>query len=593
MRSRNMTDYLCAAVRLDREFRQEVLNAAEATSTRALAPNPGVEMQEVVEHAKTAARWTLGRDLTLMVLSLTLGGIWWWMPVSEDSAARAPLPFFSAIVLALALLFSLEVCWFEQRRSVLWHVRLFSIVRNVGGLLAISALVVAPIYFHQGPLVAVFFGLVGAAVLVGFYREKVVFGPIARGITQPLAEQQLHQEAAVTVPFHLLSHTEINPLTPVRDEATNRNSLTEEPGANLLVYRENTPFAYAGEQVGQWTVSLPLRPSAKLKNPGRKQSFSCKDLYNAVRDELTCRPGQRQQPQAKEITFVDTSALATDAALRAELMRAGRVRRSLEEGRRSDLPDEKVMHCLALTVTRENEELVITSFLHARRLGETLILGVFHHQLPVLSQSFCNYVDAIDGHRSLLELFGEVIETFWMMPALLLWAPIALLSRVVHRLHRSVERGDDRRRIRRSDPAFDYSAISLRTAIGVSSLRTMAQVRASAEHLRVVDGWITEAISRYLEDLNIDASGVKRGRRIVNINRYDGIVVMGGGKLSATYLAAGNQAKVSKKIMAPKERAGLFGLRSKRKAEPQAEVPSDPGVSAPMDEERPMEARSA
>ncbi|MGC2546431.1 MAG: hypothetical protein WA426_11340, partial [Silvibacterium sp.] len=248
-------------------------------------------------------------------------------------------------------------------------------------------------------------------------------------------------------------------------------SLREAESGNCLVYSGFTPFVGSGENIGGWSFALDLRKSADgsgglpvrdlsqtvvVMNGEPGERISLADLYERIDHDISDLRLDRVFIDDK--LYVNGRDIRDDKRFLDDPLACPRNRVTPEVMKQAMLEqtEKKLRHYRCIRVVDWNGEQVLSIFLRFSKLSHNLFVEASYFLLTPVGDRFRN-VDSLDSRLTFRRAFETTLRAAVAAPFLTVWAPIALLQRVMEIIQASSRRGQEEKQIL-DDPSFDYGA---------------------------------------------------------------------------------------------------------------------------------------
>jgi hypothetical protein len=331
-------------------------------------------------------------------------------------------------------------------------------------------------------------------------------------------------------------------------------SLREAESGNCLVYSGFTPFVGSGENIGGWSFALDLRkcadgsgtlPARDLSQtvvvmkgqPGERISLA--DLYDRIDRDISDLRLDRVFVDDK--LYINGRDIRDDKRFLDHPLACPRNRVTPEVMKQSMLEqtEQKLRHYRCIRVVDWNGEQVLSIFLRFNRLSHNLFVEASYFLLTPVGDRF-RKVDSLDSKMTFRRALETTLRAAIAAPFLTVWAPFALLQRVIEILQASARRGEEEKLIL-NDPSFDYgAALSCRQWASAQLYRRYFQKLDKEMYFKVLEKNVLDSILTFLEENNVDVSELKQRQAMILNNG----VIVSGGSMTTENLAVGEGAKV-------------------------------------------------
>ncbi|BDT85983.1 hypothetical protein [Nocardia cyriacigeorgica] len=551
------TRYLAAAVHLDDELADALVEEYLAEPKRAVPPSPGVDAVTVLREA-TAAQWrrrTLNLVLVglliltlvfspLLVLAWLVSGVTWRL--------------CAAIVNRLAQS-RVEVNWFLADRRRRWWVTAlaWAVITTLSTALPSLALesIGEPILTPPDSALATVFMLITLALLTvmlclliarHYLPWQVASTWYGYGRFQPDAPPR---EAAITA-----SAPYADRLRRISQDQLRR---AQDSSGEIVVYRGHRPFVGAGARVRSWSSALELYASSATTDsaesaratpvptfePRELQDFVTADL-TTLRRAPTLTPGWRfADLGVTSWALLSPADLLHNPSARALLSR-------LDAGAEPELNAEdwtalsnespewlRYYRCFRLDGWAR--QLAVSGFLHVGCEERMLVLEWHGFVLAPIAPEFRR----VDSPPSMLEL-----RTLWTAAGDLALLPTTVPGRVVDVVRGLIARRRGGGTWTTPDEAEQVfgSAASIRELAAGSELANLFQETDCDRYLKILEQRVLDSVHRFLREKGIAAKGfsdmVKQINNSTVINNSNVIAGNIGGMGNSGSVQAGNLA---------------------------------------------------
>jgi hypothetical protein len=182
---------------------------------------------------------------------------------------------------------------------------------------------------------------------------------------------------------------------------------------------------------------------------------------------------------------------------------------------------------------------VLSIFLRFSRVSHNLFVEATYFLLTPVGDRF-RKVDSLDAEMTFRRAFETTMWAGIAAPFLTVWAPFALLQRVMEVIRESSKRRQEEKQIV-EDPSFDYgAALSCRQWASPHQYRRYFQKLDKEMYFKVLEKNILDSILTFLEENNVDVSELKQRQAMILNNG----VIVSGGSMTTENLAVGEGAKV-------------------------------------------------
>lgn len=312
---------------------------------------------------------------------------------------------------------------------------------------------------------------------------------------------------------------------------------------NVVTYGAFSPFVGSGYDIGGWSFAINLEQTSPETREDTPADFSTSELYDALRDGFL-RLGIASLSLSDRL-YVDGRRLRDDRRFLPDILS----RPVTEVG--SDIIEEyvsksgrNVRHYLCLEIADWNGEVVLSSFIRAKKNDTSLFIENSNFLLPPMKNEYYE-IDKLSSSRLASNVVSWCITSIVSGPFLALAAPFSLWRFLMAKLNKRGIRRQRRREIRH-DPLYNYGALQSIRELGTANAWHVYFQKLDREmHSKVVQQQLLDVVVRFLEEHGIDTSQIRdRGSHILN----NGVIVSGG-TISAESLAVGEgaQANVSKR----------------------------------------------
>jgi hypothetical protein len=338
-----------------------------------------------------------------------------------------------------------------------------------------------------------------------------------------------------------------------QDQATSA-SLREAESGNCLVYSGFTPFVGSGENIGGWSFALDLRKCADgsgeprtrdlsqtvvVMNSQPGERISLADLYDRVDRDISDLHLDRVFIDDK--LYINGRDIRDDKRFLDHPLACPRNRVTPEVMKQAMLEhaEQKLRHYRCIRVVDWNGEQVLSIFLRFSRVSHNLFVEATYFLLTPVGDRF-RKVDSLDAEMTFRRAFETTMWAGIAAPFLTVWAPFALLQRVMEVIRESSKRRQEEKQIV-EDPSFDYgAALSCRQWASPHQYRRYFQKLDKEMYFKVLEKNILDSILTFLEENNVDVSELKQRQAMILNNG----VIVSGGSMTTENLAVGEGAKV-------------------------------------------------
>jgi hypothetical protein len=312
---------------------------------------------------------------------------------------------------------------------------------------------------------------------------------------------------------------------------------TPEKTANVVVYSGFSPFVGSGADLGGWSFAVDLERGKRDASIEVPKAFELADLYSYV-------------GQAFEYLEIPNLRLGRKLFVSGQAIRENRdflpgiygpPVSYVDEGivrTYSDGDCKGVRHYLSVEVTDWEGELVVSQFIHFRKLPTKLFVELSAFLLPPLKPDFYE-IDRLHSNMRPKDYFAFLVASAIKAPFLLVFA----LFIVYGRISRAIGKSSANRKLRdeiEENLLFDYGAKqSLREIATSTQWRMYFQKLDKEMHQKILQQQFIDSLVDFLDTHGIDTSEIKeRAMHILN----NGVIVSGG-SINAQGLAVGAGAQ--------------------------------------------------
>jgi hypothetical protein len=531
-----VTQNLCVGVHRDRWFRNRVLDQVYYRPDRAVAPNPGVDVEPVLHHALRAREMDAGQQALLCIAALLL-----YIPGALDGLILyyVMLGWSFAVLIVVTIRGGVESNSTERKLKVTQIFRpdplQQSILGGIAGLAVLTAIAMA-IRSGQAPETEWV-----QNYATGQYEAVVV-------------EQETNAAAAwawgsviVLVCFifgiakaHVFRTIRKRPvLGPDRRAEVIAKHAN---GSHVLTHSaDGLPFVGSGFEITTWQFALALHPSEV--EGGRKGEASLKDfsavpLIARVREAIgglgSPEMGSARIPhlRVEDQVFVSGKEVPAPVYRIRDLAKAGKALHSLEEVQKD--PSTSVRHYLRCQVDSWDGELVTSVFVHCALQGATLFVEFSSFVLPPTRGEYeVNPESAEFGSDALaLGAFKNAALTPIAFGRSVFDTVVSIVRGIVNSMR--YEQGTS------VGGAGDCGARTSIRQLGTGDREhNYFQYRDSVKYTEILERQILQTITVYLREAGIDTAEL--GERVTAIVNYG---VINYGRFSAGAVGTGAAANI-------------------------------------------------
>lgn len=393
----NVTRYLCIGVHRDRWFRNRVLDQIYHRHDRAVAPNPGIDVERVLHHARQARRADADQQSLLGLIALLLfipgvldGLILYFVMLGWSFAILIVVTIRGiAILIAMRIHGGVESTSTQRKLKVTQIFRPDPLQQSVlGGILGLGVLttVAAAIRGTQTP------------------ETDLVWSSANQAYERVLVEAESSLAAAwvccailvlVSLSFGMLKARNLRTIDFPFSTILEYDRRTAEiaklaGGSDVLTHSaDSLPFVGSGFEITTWQFALALHPNKAdggWKGGASLKGFSSVPLIARVRETIAGlgapEMGSRRIPhlRVEDQVFVSGQEVREPVYRVRDLGWAGMPLGSVEEIQENTTTS--VRHYLRCEVASWEGELITSVFVHCALQGETLFVEFSSFVLP-------------------------------------------------------------------------------------------------------------------------------------------------------------------------------------------------------------------